>query len=190
MKKGTYVIHGQSAEPRLRSHVLRHPEAPEGHAYLGWDSEGFWYPGAAKPQAFVFPSFLLAQRYAESLMDDGLHVWMPVAVDYPSWIDPSAHVCRECGCVEAFACPGRCSWHSHDLCSACAKPAQLASWAVYDRPRDQPGQVVARRYVGLVPTEDILTAETIDAVRALLPAGLHCIPRQAADSPELVECWI
>lgn len=27
--------------------------------------------------------------------------------------------CRKCGCTEARACPGGCSWQEPDLCSAC-----------------------------------------------------------------------
>jgi hypothetical protein len=30
--------------------------------------------------------------------------------------------CRECGCTDASACPGGCSWVADDLCSACAPP--------------------------------------------------------------------
>ncbi|TXL72519.1 hypothetical protein FHP25_24810 [Vineibacter terrae] len=29
-------------------------------------------------------------------------------------------VCRICGCTDHAACPGGCSWHERDLCSACA----------------------------------------------------------------------
>ena len=31
--------------------------------------------------------------------------------------------CRECGCTDARACPGGCSWVEADLCSACEGPA-------------------------------------------------------------------
>lgn len=31
--------------------------------------------------------------------------------------------CCECGCTDALACPGGCSWVRPDLCSACAVPA-------------------------------------------------------------------
>jgi hypothetical protein len=188
--KGSYIVHGQAPERRHRCHVLRHPLAQEDSAYLGWDADGHWYPGASKAQAFVFPSFALAQRYAESLMADGLHTWMPVAVDFPSWLPSDVHACRDCGCIESFACPDRCSWHSHDRCSACAKPAPVVSWAVFDRPLDDPNRAVARRYVGIVPTEEAHAGDSIEAVRRLLPAGLHRIQRLREDSPELVECWI
>jgi hypothetical protein len=30
-----------------------------------------------------------------------------------------ARSCRSCGCTDAFACPGGCSWVDQDLCSAC-----------------------------------------------------------------------
>lgn len=186
--KGTYVIHGQRLAPRLQAHVLRHPLAAEGSAYLGWD--GAWYPGAEKANAFVFPSFALAQRYAQSLMDDGLFVWMPEAVDFSSWLPGDAPACRDCGCIETFACPGGCAWHTHDQCSECAKPAPVSSWAVYDRPRDDPHRVIARRYIGTVPTELTLAGDSVEEVRAQLPVGLQQIARFGADDPALIETWL
>jgi hypothetical protein len=38
--------------------------------------------------------------------------------------------CRVCGCTDAHACAGGCSWATPSLCSACAKkPAQAAGAA-------------------------------------------------------------
>jgi hypothetical protein len=30
-------------------------------------------------------------------------------------------VCRDCGCTDARACPGGCTWVFTDLCSRCAE---------------------------------------------------------------------
>lgn len=38
-------------------------------------------------------------------------------------LDP--RVCRGCGCTDAMACPGGCSWVEDDLCSRCAGLAPL-----------------------------------------------------------------
>lgn len=35
--------------------------------------------------------------------------------------------CRGCGCTDARACPGGCSWVTADLCSACA-PLVIATY--------------------------------------------------------------
>lgn len=35
--------------------------------------------------------------------------------------------CRKCGCTEAAACKGGCSWVEKDLCSACAPKAQTSA---------------------------------------------------------------
>lgn len=71
----------------------------------------------------------------------------------------------------------------------------LNIWTVYERPRDFPQNYVARRsvvYTGgkLVQTAEVRIAASLDEVRARLPPGLHCMPRDPKDDPVIVEVWI
>ena len=63
-------------------------------------------------------------------------------------------------------------------------------WTVYASPSDFPGQYVARRWVLDTPTTDVLVAATLEELRALLPPGLHCLPRNVLDDAVIVETWI
>lgn len=72
--------------------------------------------------------------------------------------------------------------------------ALLAMFTVYESPRDYPGLFVARRWEiapGIArPTAWVRTADTLDAVRALLPAGLCRIDRTPDDDPAIAEVWV
>jgi hypothetical protein len=63
-------------------------------------------------------------------------------------------------------------------------------WIVYDSPSDFPGRYVARRFKMNEPTSDVLTAATLEDLRALLPAGLIRLERTEHDQPHLVEVWV
>lgn len=71
----------------------------------------------------------------------------------------------------------------------------LDIWTVYDHPADFPDGFVARLWAigpGGEPlaTRHIVLGATLEAVRALLPRGLDCLPRQPGDDPCIVECWL
>jgi hypothetical protein len=66
----------------------------------------------------------------------------------------------------------------------------LDIWIIYDNPSDYPGQFVARRFQMNRPTADVLTAGSLEAVRALLPAGLVRLERTQHDQPHIVEVWV
>jgi hypothetical protein len=70
----------------------------------------------------------------------------------------------------------------------------LIIWTVYDHPRDYPDSFVARRSEvtgGVVRlTTDMFVADTLGELRALLPPGLHCLPRYPDDQPHIVEVWL
>lgn len=176
------------SDAALVPHVLQLVDhglpAPE---YLSLSPIG-WAP---LEQATVFPSFRLAQRYADHFIRTTHRIWMPVAT--PSrdarWLAGGAR-CRACGCSDLFACPSHCAWIEPDLCSVCAKPDPPELWAVYQSPKDFPGQAVARRFVGQVPTTTTLVADTLDALRAQRPAHLTTAPRAAGDDPVIVETWL
>jgi hypothetical protein len=72
----------------------------------------------------------------------------------------------------------------------------LSMWTVYYRPRDNPDKWVARRFeIGggwpdPLPTNDMFVADTLEELRALLPPGLTCIPRNPGDHPVVIESWL
>jgi hypothetical protein len=69
----------------------------------------------------------------------------------------------------------------------------LDIWTIYRYPRDYPDKYVARRCevtTDITHTNDMFVADSLDEVRALLPAGLHRIERDLQDDPVIVEVWI
>ena len=42
----------------------------------------------------------------------------------------------------------------------------------------------------LVPTDDVLLDDTLDALRNRLPPGLVQMPRDPSDDPNIVESWL
>ena len=71
----------------------------------------------------------------------------------------------------------------------------LAMWTVYDHPRDEPDYWVARlwlvgRHGVLEATKTRFTATSLEALRAMLPSGLHRLERDRADDPVIVETWL
>lgn len=69
---------------------------------------------------------------------------------------------------------------------------RLNMWIVHERPLDYPTSFVARRWLidkVEIPTLDIRVAPTLEEVRALLPQGLYCMPRDPNDESHIVEVW-
>jgi hypothetical protein len=70
----------------------------------------------------------------------------------------------------------------------------LAMWTVYDHPTDYPNQFVARKFLvnskGVVRTNDMFLADTLEEIRDLLPPGLMNLYRYAQDDPNIIETWI
>lgn len=73
-----------------------------------------------------------------------------------------------------------------DFCS----PGRLVYIVVYDNPRDYPGQYVARLFEDGRPTAKHVTGDTLQQVRAYIPADLVAIQRDKLDDPCIVETWI
>lgn len=181
----------------LIPHVLqlvatRKGESPVVPSYLKWTQNLAAFTMAPLEQAFVFPSFLLAFRFARFTLGDSGLVLMPKAA--PDRVPHEVfrmRCCRGCGCTAVFACPSHCSWVETDLCSECAKPAEsLVAWTVYARPTDMPDLHVARMTLDGVPTENVLQHETLEGLRSQIPPGLHRIPRAASDPGSIVETWV
>ncbi|WP_417546430.1 hypothetical protein [Marinobacter sp.] len=65
-------------------------------------------------------------------------------------------------------------------------------WVIYDKPKDHEAKFVARRWevdYPLMPTDDILSANDLESLRALLPSGLVRMDRMPGDDPVIVEAW-
>jgi hypothetical protein len=72
--------------------------------------------------------------------------------------------------------------------------AWLTVWAVYDHPIDMPEHFVARRYEAIDDeshaTDDVLVADTLQALREQLPPGLTRVPKHPGDDLRIVELWL
>lgn len=67
---------------------------------------------------------------------------------------------------------------------------KIALWVVYDHPKDMPEFFVARKWLTDQPTEVTFKADSLEALRNLLPHGLHRLPRHMNDDPKIVEVWL
>jgi hypothetical protein len=71
---------------------------------------------------------------------------------------------------------------------------RLPMWVIYRPPTREWGAAwVARMHVTLPqprPTRFVITHDSLDELRALLPIFLTCLARQPADPPEIVEVWL
>lgn len=68
----------------------------------------------------------------------------------------------------------------------------LEMWTVYERPTDYPEGFVARLWIVTniaMATQTHYVASSLDEVRAFLPRGLTCMPRNELDDPAIVETW-
>ncbi len=69
-------------------------------------------------------------------------------------------------------------------------------WTITHRPSDLPGVEYAARAHMIGPraqhgiSQAVLTAGTLEEIRAKLPPGLHNLGRDLADEPGIVESWI
>lgn len=61
---------------------------------------------------------------------------------------------------------------------------------IYNKPDDFPGGYIARLFNGIEPTEKVVTGETLESVRAMVPKGYIRVPRDKRDVLSLVETWI
>ena len=70
----------------------------------------------------------------------------------------------------------------------------LRMWVVYDHPLDFPDCFVAREWIALsfpIATDNVLTAPTLDALRALIPpAADRWIPRDQFDDPRILGVYL
>jgi hypothetical protein len=76
-----------------------------------------------------------------------------------------------------------------------AKLGRVAIWTVFETPADYPTGFVARMFeltgAGPKPTDKSMKSIDLPPIREKLErAGLVCMPREAADEPDIVESWI
>lgn len=74
-----------------------------------------------------------------------------------------------------------------------AKLGRMPMWTVY-RPvtREYPGKWTARMWVVIPevkPTRFVMTHDTLEELREMLPHGMACILRSETDPPEIEETW-
>lgn len=72
----------------------------------------------------------------------------------------------------------------------------LGIWTIYDHPTDFPDYFIARKWIigGKIDepqaTDEILMDKDLDQLRAKLPVGLYCMPRNAMDDSVIIETWV
>jgi len=65
------------------------------------------------------------------------------------------------------------------------------AWTIFDRPSDFPNCFVARKFCWDKPTDEFLTADTLEEIRKLIPACFDTrIDRYPDDHSSVVETWI
>lgn len=106
-----------NASTRIPHVIVSADPAEPGHVAL---INRHWTLSAKVEDAFVFPSALLAERWATRIAEEyaGSFEILP-AQARKSHVDGEPQ-CRQCGCIETFACPDRCHWAAPGLCSTCA----------------------------------------------------------------------
>ena len=76
------------------------------------------------------------------------------------------------------------------------KRGELPMITIYERPDEFPEEYVARLWFTLrgvaepVMTDIVLVVASLDDLRAMLPLGLHCLPREPGDEEPIVETWL
>jgi hypothetical protein len=71
----------------------------------------------------------------------------------------------------------------------------IVHFAIYNNPRDYPGQFVVRRwFIGrgelLRELAPYAVTGTLEAARAAVPPGMYRLDRDASDDAVIVEVWI
>lgn len=104
----------------------------------------------------------------------------------------------------SITCPqcGLTSYNPNDIreryCGRCHQWHEqmgVEVWVIYSRPKDMPDAAfVLRRQMAIedkvMPSPEFETADSIEAIRALVPPGKVLLPRHPDDDPVIVETWI
>jgi hypothetical protein len=72
-----------------------------------------------------------------------------------------------------------------------ASYGKLTLWTIYDKPKDHPDEIVARRHeVPGGPTETLMGGDLGLLREVFRGAGLVCVGRQEGDDVKILETWI
>ena len=67
----------------------------------------------------------------------------------------------------------------------------MICWVIYNSPKDFPGRFVARKWLGIAPTDEVLTSPYVELLRSVLEArGLARVERMDGDDPVILETWL
>lgn len=83
--------------------------------------------------------------------------------------------------------PAAMAWQSRAMVAG-----DLLIWTVCESPADHPGKFTARPHSSKAgaPCDFVLIADSLEALRDMLPPELHRMPRHATDPAVVVETWM
>lgn len=67
---------------------------------------------------------------------------------------------------------------------------EMILWVVSFNAKDYPAKYAARRWVRGAATDTVVSAASLNAVRALLPAGVVHVEASQQDNPAIIESWL
>jgi hypothetical protein len=71
---------------------------------------------------------------------------------------------------------------------------RLPMWVIYSKnTSDYPGVFAARMHLSLPqpePTVYVMTHDTLEGLRSILPPGMACIGREPGDDANIIEVWL
>ena len=70
------------------------------------------------------------------------------------------------------------------------KVDQFVSVCVYKNPLDYPNKYVARVFVGIEPTDQVVVEDTHEAIMKHKPEHMFAMDRKPNDHPNILEVWI
>lgn len=70
----------------------------------------------------------------------------------------------------------------------------MKTYTIYDHPSDYPSCYVMRVFETkageVIPTDETVVSTNLEAVRAMVPPGCICMPRDPDDDPVILETWL
>ena len=66
----------------------------------------------------------------------------------------------------------------------------LEMFVIYDHPKDYPGHFIVHRWMGGKPTQDFAIADSLEAARAEVPAGMYRLPHHPGEDDVIAETWL
>lgn len=70
----------------------------------------------------------------------------------------------------------------------------MRNYTIYKHPADYPNHYVMRVFIisplNVYPTDEFYLADSLEKIRAFVPAGCVCTARDANDSLSIFEIWV